>query len=233
MDNNKIQEEDSIDLLEIFEVLRQHVWIIAVSTVAAALIGFIAVRFFATPKYQASSSMIVNARQENVGSITSDQLNSASRLVGTYGVIIRSDAVLQKVIDDLGLDYTCKELAEMVSVAAINDTQVMGITVTSTDPREAYRICAKIAEVAPDIVKEKVDAGSASLVDGAKLEEDPVSPHVTRDVVIMALLGAVLSIGVIIVVHLFDNKINTESDVAKYLNMTVLGVIPFYDKEKK
>lgn len=233
MDNKQIQEEDSIDLLEIFDVLRRHVWIIVLCTVASALVGFIAVTFFATPKYQASSSMIVNSRQENTGNLTSDQLNSASRLVATYSVIIRSNKVLQVVIDDLGLDYTADELKEMVSVSAVNDTQVMAITVTSTDPREAYRICTKISQIAPDLVKKTVDAGSANVVDSPKLQEDPVSPHVRRDIVIMALLGAILSIGVIIVVHLFDNKINNESDVAKYLNLSVLGVIPFYDLEKK
>lgn len=235
MENYRVQEEEnSIDLLEIFEILRQNLWIIVMSTVTAAVIGFVTVYFFATPMYEARASMIVNSRQDGANTtITTDQINSASKLVATYRVIIRSSKVLQPVIDQLGLEYTPEQLAKMVTVSAINDTPIMNISVTSTNPQESYRICSAIMNVAPDIVKETVDAGSAKMVSETKLTDGPVSPHIGRDTAIMGIFGAILSMAIIIVIHLFDNKINNEADVAKYLDMTVLGVIPLYEKEKK
>ncbi len=228
------EEEKSIDLLEIFEILRQNLWIIIMSTVTAAVIGFVTVYFFATPMYEAHASMIVNSRQDNSGTnITTDQMNSASKLVETYSVIIRSNKVLQPVIDKLGLEYSPEQLAKMVTVSAINNTSVMQISVTTANPQKSYKICSTIIDIAPDIVKETVDAGSANIVDSTVLRKSPVSPNIGRDTVIMGLLGAIISIAILVVIHLFDNKINSEADVAKYLNMTVLGVIPLYEKEKK
>ena len=47
------------------------------------------------------------------------------------------------------------------------------------------------------------------------------------------MVGLVLCLGVILLQVILDNKINTEEDVAKYLDMTVVGVIPVYEGGKK
>ena len=41
------------------------------------------------------------------------------------------------------------------------------------------------------------------------------------------------TIGIIFLTVLLDNKINTEEDVTKYLDLTVVGVIPEYEGGKK
>ena len=45
--------------------------------------------------------------------------------------------------------------------------------------------------------------------------------------------GLVISLGIIFLTVLLDNKINTEEDVTKYLDLTVVGVIPEYEGGKK
>ena len=48
-----------------------------------------------------------------------------------------------------------------------------------------------------------------------------------------AVVGMVLCLGVIFLQVMLDNKINSEEDVAKYLELTVVGVIPEYEGGKK
>ena len=71
-----------------------------------ACAGFGVSKFLMTPKYQASALMIVNTRQDTTSNVTSDQINSATKLVSTYSIIIKSDTVLQQVINNLGLSLT-------------------------------------------------------------------------------------------------------------------------------
>ena len=47
------------------------------------------------------------------------------------------------------------------------------------------------------------------------------------------VLGLVISVGIILLTVLLDNKIHTEDDVAKYLDLAVVGVIPEYQGGKK
>mgnify|MGYP002531566840 CR=1 FL=1 len=224
MDN---EENEVIDLTEILSAVRQHLLELIFVTLAAALVGFTASKFLMTPKYDSSALMIVNTRQDVNANVTSDQINS------TYSIIIKSDTVLQQVIDNLGLNLTYAKLNKRVTVAAVDDTQVMKITVQSDSPEWARQVCEQIITVAPDVIKEAVEAGSVKVISNASLATEPVSPNIKKNTMLAAAVGFVLVIGIIVLQVLLDNKINTEEDVTKYLDMTVLGVIPQYDQGGK
>lgn len=230
MDN---EENEVIDLTEILSAVRQHLLELIFVTLVAALVGFTASKFLMNPKYDSSALMIVNTRQDVNANVTSDQINSATKLVSTYSIIIKSDTVLQRVIDNLGLNLTYAKLNKRVTVAAVDDTQVMKITVQSDSPEWARQVCEQIITVAPDVIKEAVEAGSVKVISNPSLATEPVSPNIMKNTMLAAAVGFVLVIGIIVLQVLLDNKINTEEDVTKYLDMTVLGVIPQYDQGGK
>lgn len=220
---------DTIDLLEVLEVVRQHILIIVLVTVVAAAAGFGFSRFVMVPQYEASALMIVNTRQDTTANVTSDQINSATKLVSTYSIIIKSDTVLQQVISNLGLTLTYDQLKERVTVSALDDTQVMQITVRSDNPEWARQVCEQITTISPDVILESVEAGSVKLISQAAVTPEPVSPNVMKNTAIAALLGLVVSIGIVVLRELLDNKIKSEDDVRKYLDLPVVGVIPDYE----
>jgi capsular polysaccharide biosynthesis protein len=227
------EENEVIDLTEILSAVRQHLLELIFVTLVAALVGFTASKFLMNPKYDSSALMIVNTRQDVNANVTSDQINSATKLVSTYSIIIKSDTVLQQVIDNLGLNLTYAKLNKRVTVAAVDDTQVMKITVQSDSPEWARQVCEQIITVAPDVIKEAVEAGSVKVISNPSLATEPVSPNIKKNTMLAAAVGFVLVIGIIVLQVLLDNKINTEEDVTKYLDMTVLGVIPQYDQGGK
>lgn len=229
--NAAVVDEDyeTIDLLEVLNVVRQHILVILLTTVIAAAAGFGVSKFLLVPKYESSALMIVNTRQDVTANVTSDQINSAAKLVSTYSIIIKSDTVLQQVINNLGLNLTYSELKDRVTVTAVDDTQVMQITVLSDNPEWARQVCEQITLISPDVILESVEAGSVKLISQAAVNPDPVSPNVSRNTAVAALLGLVLSIGVVVLREMLDNRIKSEDDVRKYLDMPVIGVIPDYE----
>ena len=227
------QDYETIDLLELLGVLRQHILALLLTTVLAALAGFLVSSFVLTPQYQASALMIVNTRQDTTANVTSDQLNSASKLVSTYSIIVKSDTVLNQVIANLGLNMSYETLADKVGVAAVDDTQVMEITVTDANPDGARQVCEQITQVAPDAILTAVEAGSVKVISAASVDPDPVSPNVMRNTAIAGVLGLVVCLGVLFLRVLLDNKINTEEDVTKQLGLNVIGVIPDYENGGK
>ena len=231
MEENR--DYDTIDLLELLGVLRQHILALVLATVLAAAVGFGVSKFLMTPQYQASALMIVNTRQDTTANVTSDQLNSASKLVSTYSIIVKSDTVLNQVIANLGLNMSYETLAGKVGVAAVDDTQVMEITVTDANPDGARQVCEQITQVAPDAILTAVEAGSVKVISAASVDPDPVSPNVMRNTAIAGVLGLVVCLGVLFLQVLLDNKINTEEDVTKQLGLNVIGVIPDYENGGK
>lgn len=227
------QDYETIDLLELLGVVRRHIVALLLTTVLAAAAGFAVSKFLMTPQYQASALMIVNTRQDTTANVTSDQLNSASKLVSTYSIIVKSDTVLNKVIANLGLNMSYETLAGKVGVAAVDDTQVMEITVTDANPDGARKVCEQITQVAPDAILTAVEAGSVKVISAASVDPDPVSPNVMRNTAIAGVLGLVVCLGVLFLQVLLDNKINTEEDVTKQLGLNVIGVIPDYENGGK
>ena len=219
------EEYETIDLLEVLNAVRQHLLAVILTTLILACAGFGVSKFLMTPKYQASALMIVNTRQDTTSNVTSDQINSATKLVSTYSIIIKSDTVLQQVINNLGLSLTYPELAGRVAVSAVDDTQVMKVTVLSDNPEWARQVC--------DVILESVEAGSVKVISSASINPDPVSPNTMRNTAMGGVAGLVISLGIIFLTVLLDNKINTEEDVTKYLDLTVVGVIPEYEGGKK
>ena len=224
---------ETIDLLEVLNAVRQHILAIILTTLVLAAAGFGVSKFLMTPMYQASALMIVNTRQDITSNVTSDQINSATKLVSTYSIILKSDTVLNQVIQNLGLSLDYQHLAERVTVSALDDTQVMKVTVTSDNPEWARQVCEQITQISPDVILEAVEAGSVKVISNASISPEPVSPNVSRNTALGAVAGLVISVGIVFLMVLLDNKINNEEDVSKYLDLTVVGVIPEYEGGKR
>ena len=226
------EEYETIDLLEILRLLKKNLLAILAVTILLAVAGYLVSTFAMTPQYEASATLIVNSREDQAAAqapITNDQLTSATKLVDTYAVILTSDTVLDKTISNLNLNMSYNDLVERVRIESVNSTQVMKITVKDTDPERARAISADIVEQAPEIIIQTVNAGSVEIISMAKAETVPVSPSKAKNTVLAGMLGLVISVGIVILRYLLNNKFMTDDDITNKLGLTVLGVIPQID----
>ena len=220
------EDEETIDLMELARLLWAHVVQIVAVAVAAALISLLVCMFVLTPKYQASINMIVNTRQEGTSTFTNDNFNSAKNLISTYAVIIKGNTVLNEVIDELDLDMTYGQLYKMVEVDSVDSTQIMKGTVTDTDAERAGEIVQTIADIVPDVLVEKVEAGSCKTVSDVVINPNKVFPQTKKYVALAGVLGAVVVCAILVLEHLLHDTVVDDDDVQKKLGLPVLGLIP-------
>ena len=222
-----MEDEETIDLMELARLLWAHIVQIVAAAVAAALICLLVCMFALTPKYQASINMIVNTRQDSSSTFTSDNFNSAKNLISTYAVIIKGNTVLNEVIDTLDLDMTYTELYKMVDVDQMwtlprSCRSLSPIPMQSAQARSSQTI----ADIVPDVLVEKVEAGSCKAVSDVIIDPNKVFPQTKKYVVMAGLLGAVLVCGVLVLAHLLHDTVVDDEDVQKKLGLPVLGLIP-------
>lgn len=220
------KEEREIDLLQLVRMLWRDVKYIIVATLVMGLLGLIISGLFMTPIYEANTKMIVNTRSSDSDSLTNDQLNSAKNLVNTYAVIITSRDVLNRVIDDLNLNMSYKQLKNSVQVQAVDGTQIMEVVVHNPNPTVALSIADKILEIAPDVLVETVEAGSVKPVEQAHVGNKPVSPKILKNTIIAAAVGFFLACAVLVCMFFLDTTYKSEMDIQNDLGIPVLGVIP-------
>lgn len=215
-----------IDFLDVLKALGKRLWIIVLS---GALIGALMLMYtvlFVTPLYQASVTLYINNKSAIGGSgVSSSDLAVALQLVETYTNIVRSDRVVDKVVDASGVELTTKQVKSMISAAAVGDTEIFEVTVTSPDPELSVKLANTIAEVAPGEIKGIIEGSSAKVIDYAKLPNGRSSPSYTKNTVLGAVIGAVLAALVIAILHLLDTRIKKEEDLIS-IEASFTGAIP-------
>lgn len=224
----------TIDLGRLLYQIYKKLPLIALAAAVCALVGFLISAFIIPPTYSASAQMLVNNRRDDQGQSTISQsdINASSSLVDTYAIILKSYDVLEKVEEECSLQYSFEELSNMISVRAVNSTQVMRITVENKDPQEAVSICTSLVKLAPDAIIKAIDAGSVSTVSSPYTTGKPIAPSKRNYTAIGALLGLFVSAVYFAITELTNDKFKTTEDIRMILDLNVLGVIPEEDSTK-
>ena len=61
-------------------------------------------------------------------------------LLKTYGELIKSKNILNKVNSNLGLNYKADDLKGMINVESLNSTEIIKITVNNSNPEDAAKL---------------------------------------------------------------------------------------------
>lgn len=224
MDN---QKRDNYDLLEWFQHIRRNAILIVLVTAFFGAAGFLVTKYLIPAEYESSIMMIVNTKQDNITSVTNDNIQSAKNLVSTYSIIVKSNTVLNQVISNLGLNTNYTALKKQVYINAVDDTQVMRIAVRDENRDEATMIINEIASIAPDVIVDAVEAGSCKVISQVVTSERPVTPNITKNTIMAAVIGFVAIMLIVILIQVFSiKKIMGEDDLRRYVDLPLLGIIP-------
>ncbi|WP_193065258.1 YveK family protein [Oceanobacillus oncorhynchi] len=226
--------EETISLKEIAEVIKKRLVLILTFILGAAFIAAVLSYFVLTPEYESSSQFIVNQTQqeEDAGEFTQENLRTNVEIINTYNVIISSPAILDPVIDELGLTLTPGQLADKINVSSEENSQVVTVTAADDDPAQAVNIANTTVEIFQEEIPSIMNVDNVAILTQAELTENPspVAPNPILNIAIGIVFGAMLGVGIAFLLEYLDNTIKTEQDITKQLDVPVLGVISHVDE---
>ena len=217
-----------VDLAHVIKVIWRKIWVVILAGVATAVVGFVLSAFVIAPSYSSSIMLYVNntSGSGNAGAtISSSELTAAQNLAKTYQVILKNRTTLERVIEVAGVDYEWEEVYNMIHSSAVNETEVMRITVTCGDANEAARIADGISKVLPDRISQIIQGSTMTEVDSAVVDHEKVGPSITMFTVVGFALGVILAVLSLIVSALMDNTIHDEEHVTKTYDYPILAKI--------
>ena len=229
---------EELDLKEIFNLCWNKKIQIVLIVAIFMVIGVIYTLGFVTPVYKSSTTLVlakIDNQNSQTGeeSITTSDVQLNSKLVSTYSELVKSKKVLRKVISNLGIKIDEEKIRKNISVSSVKDTELIEITVTNEDPAIAARIANETAKVFIENVTEIYNLSNVHIVDEAEVPDSPSNIHHTRDVIIFAFGGLVISVIYVLLLNMLDTTVKSAEDVEKLLDVPVLASIPFYDPEDK
>ncbi len=233
---------EELDLKELFEIFWSKKVQIILIILIFAVIGIIYTMGFVTPEYTSSTTLVLatsngenQSAMNTTNSITTTDITLNSKLVSTYSVLVRSKDVLGQVISNLGIDISWESLKNNVTVSAVEDTEVIEISVTNGNPQYAADIANEIAKVFSDKVAEIYNINNVHIVDEAETPTGPSNINHTKDVIIFAFIGVVVAVIYVLIANMLDTTIKTADDIERQFKLPVLASIPIYgaDMQKK
>lgn len=227
---NKQDDAMEIDLLELFRAWKRRFWLILLVTFLGGSIGFAFSKLALTPQFTSTAMMYVLSKETTLTSLADLQIGS--QLTQDYKVITTSRPVLEGVIGELGLDLTYEQLKQKISIGNPQDTRILSITVTDPDPQRAKQIVDSVANVSSEYIGDIMEMIPPKMIEDGQLPTQKSSPSNAKNAMLGAMLGMVLTCGLITLQVILNDTIQTEEDVEKYLGLTVLAEIPVRDGEE-
>lgn len=231
MERQYNDDEMEIDLKALFLLLKRKILIIIGAAAAGIVLMAGYTLLLVTPQYSATSMLYVLTTSTSITSLADIQLGT--QLTSDYTILMKTHPVIDTVIANLGLNLSYQQLVDKVSISNPTDTRILKITVTDPVPETAQKIANELASVTMEQMAKVMKTDEPSVAEEAQLPKEPVSPSLKKNVMLGAFAGIVIAAGIIIVLYLLNDKIHTEEDIEKYLNITTLGVIPARDGQRK
>lgn len=232
MEERRNEDTVEIDLLELFGVLMQQIWIILSVGLFAALLAFAVSKFLIAPTYESTTKIYILNKNANT-TVTYTDVQLGSQLTKDYAELISSRYVLEEVIQEQGLDLDYNSLKKKVAVSTPTDTRVIYITVKDNDQIIAMNIANSVREAASRHIEKVMDIDAVNVVETANIPTQKSSPSCSRWTLIGGILGCFLVCAVVLVRFLLDDTIKASEDVEKYLELSTLGLIPVQESAQE
>lgn len=223
--------EHEIDLKEMWEIIKKYWLLLVVLPLLTALVSGLISFYVLTPIYESSSTIIVGNKPadydlQSASELLDNKVLEANRLLAkTYGEIARSRTVAEQVINQLSLSITPEEFNSKISVSQIEDTEIIRINATDTDPELAADICNITVQKFGAAIIEIKKIDSVSIIDKAVVPDVPIKPKKMKNIMIAFVLGLGAAFGLSLLLEYLDNTISNSKEAEELLGLLVLGTI--------
>lgn len=226
-------DEMEIDLRELYYVLRKKIIAIILTGLIFAGAAGVYSFFIAEPVYQSTARLYITTQSTSVTSLADIQIGTV--LTYDYVELIQSRTLVEEVIVNLGLEEkeSYGSIKSRLTVVNPEDTRILNISIEGPDPKENKALANEFAKVAKHKISEVMKTDEPSLWETAVSKGAPIKPQKTKNIALGLIIGIFLASLIVVVSHLMDDAIKTNDDAERYLDLMVLGTIPYEGTKKK
>ena len=233
---SKKNNEISIDLIKLIKYVLRHIWVPLIPVIIG--FGIMYWRIARLPNtYTAYGTMYVyngNPNLVNYQYASTSDLDSAVQLIDTYMIVVKSNKVMDVVVERLLKDYPGIEasfIARTIYMTSVSETGVVRVGCATGDPQLSTDICNAVLDVAPTEIIRVVGAGSIEIIDYASV---PTHPDVRKPLsygIIGAMIGGMIGLVLLVIVYLLNRRITDTVEITESYTPPILASVPRRKKD--
>lgn len=220
-----------------FKLILKWCWLlILIPLIASSIAIFISI-YKTEPMYESSASILVVREGEDA---TIDDLYGAisigQQTIRNYSGIIKSKSVLKESVNRLKLkNIPLGVLADNIDVV-LGDrySYILEVNVRNQSPELARDLANTVCDVFIEKIETIMQMQIVKILDSADLPTEPINDKTKKNVAVAAFGGFILAAALAFIIEYANSDIiSNDDDVKKYLDLTVLGIIPVIKKQSR
>lgn len=223
-------EELEIDLSKLLKLLKKNLKKIIASTVVCAVILFVFTYFVVDKKYASTATIFITPKITDQGTIDTNSANTNSKMVNNYMELLKGENILTKVAEQLAIKDVAS-IKEGISVTNTTGSEVIKVTVTTKDPKLSQQVAESTVNTFFEEMKDKLNIENLTIISNPKINESPVSPNLKLNTLIGALIGMIISCGIVFLHYLLDKRLRNREEAENFLGIPVLVEVPYYEED--
>ena len=220
---------ETIDIKEMLNYFKNKISLIILITLLIGIVGCLYGIFIEVPLYKSSSTIVLVSDNSE---LTYNEVSLNKNLVSTYAEIVKSKRILNQVKNNLNLDYSYGDLYNKIEVTSVTNTEIIKITVTDTNKKNAKKIANETAKVFEDEIPELYSISNVNILDEAEEATTASNINIPKQTILFLMVGLVLGLGLVFVLYYFDRTVKNAEQIETKINLPVLGTVQDYKKRR-
>jgi len=232
-----VKEMSTIKELELKQFLKlfwdKKIFIIIV-VILFGIIGWAKIEYLTTPMYTAEGKLICGRTEESRlegNTVTASEITMPSSLAETYAELIKSDLIVNKVIENLHLNMSTGALRSSVTLTPLTKVYYT-ISVKNSDAELAADLVNEFIDVFSEEIRNFYEIDNIQVVDAAKIPTSATNMNMKKSVTMFAGIGFVVAAGCIMIMFIFNNTVTNSDQIKRYTKLQTLASIPKYSGDE-
>ncbi|SKB61569.1 capsular exopolysaccharide family [Arthrobacter sp. 49Tsu3.1M3] len=215
-------------------------WLIVLVCVLAGVAVAWGVTERATPVYQSTVKFYV-VSPPATGQSALQSLELSRGRIASYASLVKSDKFVENLVDTSSTGLSAADIAQSISASADQETLMLTVVVSLPDQAKSLAIARQIVSglnsALDDVEAGRTQSGGGktvlNVVAGPTDETEPVSPRLSLNLGLGALLGLGAGIAIAVARRMTDHTLRTPEEVEDASGLPLLARIPASAEARK
>lgn len=222
-----------LNVRELIVAILKKWWLILALTLIAGGASYFYNDSTTIPIYSASATLFIGKDPSATANISINDLYLGQQLVNDYREILRSRQVSEVVQSNIDFEIPLYMLRGNMDVYLVDESRIMYITFTSTNPEVSMVVANEFADVLSIKADEIVGVKNISVIDYAILPRGANNQSFTLDVLFAGVLGGALAVVIGLALFVFDTTIKKDTDLESLVGLPIIAEIPHFKGGEK
>ncbi len=216
--NNSKPKYLDIAYVVLRDILKNWITIVCIS-LSAAIFAYISAAVCYVPRFTSRCTMIVSAKVNNTGVYT--DTTETEKLTDTIKAVLTSTVLKKKTAEHVGMS----SFNASISVNVIPTTNLLEISVNSTNPHTSFKLLKTMLEIYPEMSTDILGNIVMEIFEEPSFPSSPSNPFKFKKNISLSII--ISSVAIILFAALYSYLLDTvknEWDASEKLDAKLLGI---------